>query len=276
MKRRWISAALALCYVLAGEHFETEGAWAAPAEAAANQKPNIIVILADDLGYADISAYGIHRIDTPNIDSIGNEGIKFTDGYASAPVCAPSRAGLQTGRYQERFGFEFNNGPALRDMMEGLGLAAGEITIGGRAAQEWVSYRRDRQVAPRLTRINFIRPTAVTTSSWDSCPARLPTSIRFCRAFISGTREARPTRMRPASGLDDIREGHLSQVVEGPNRTVVHNESRYLTEYWADRAVDYIHRNSGARASVLSISRTQRDARAIHGDGQVLQSLPAN
>ena len=56
------------------------------------RKPNIVVILADDLGYADISAYGIKRINTPNLDSIGNQGIKFTDAYATAPVCGPSRA----------------------------------------------------------------------------------------------------------------------------------------------------------------------------------------
>jgi arylsulfatase A-like enzyme len=82
--------------------------------------PNIILILADDLGYADISAYRIGRFDTPNIDRIGTQGVRFTDGYASAPVCGPSRAGLQTGRYQNRFGFEYNNGPAQRELAEGL------------------------------------------------------------------------------------------------------------------------------------------------------------
>jgi len=219
MKRRWISAALALCCAIAGGRFETERAWAESAQAVAGQKPNIIVILADDLGYADISAYGIHRIDTPNIDSIGNEGIKFTDGYASAPVCAPSRAGLQTGRYQDRFGFEFNNGPARRDMEEGLGLAVGEITL----ADEL----RKMSTTPAQsgsgiwgTKINSIRLTAVTTSSLGSCRARLLTSIRVCRAFIFGTRGARPTRMRPASGLNDIREGPF------------HRLSRDRTERW--------------------------------------------
>ena len=96
---------------------------------AAATRPNIIVILADDLGYADISAYKIDRFHTPNIDRIGMQGVRFTDGYATAPVCGPSRAGLMTGRYQERFGFEYNNGPAQRDSAEGLGLAVGEITI---------------------------------------------------------------------------------------------------------------------------------------------------
>ena len=93
------------------------------------RQPNIVIILADDLGYADISAYGIKRISTPNIDSIGNAGIKFTDAYATAPVCGPSRAGLNTGRYPQRTGFEYNNGPARRDLDEGLGLAQGEVTL---------------------------------------------------------------------------------------------------------------------------------------------------
>jgi hypothetical protein len=82
---------------------------------AAATRPNVIVILADDLGYADISAYKVDRFQTPNIDRIGLEGVRFTDGYASAPVCAPSRAGLMTGREQNRFGFEYNDGPAQRD-----------------------------------------------------------------------------------------------------------------------------------------------------------------
>src|SRR5688572_26110854 len=97
-----------------------------PASSVAS-RPNVIVIMADDLGYADISAYGVKRIATPNIDRIGNEGVKFTDAYAAAPVCSPSRAALQTGRYPGRYGFEYNNGPPARDVAENLGLDRGEI-----------------------------------------------------------------------------------------------------------------------------------------------------
>ncbi|HEY8538222.1 MAG TPA: sulfatase-like hydrolase/transferase, partial [Steroidobacteraceae bacterium] len=81
-----------------------ESSTSAPISQNASARPNVIVILADDLGYADISAYGIKRISTPNIDRIGDEGVKFTDAYAAAPVCAPSRAALQTGRYPGRYG----------------------------------------------------------------------------------------------------------------------------------------------------------------------------
>lgn len=81
----------------------------APALAAG--KPNIIVFLADDLGYADLGCQGCRDIPTPHIDSIATGGVRFTDGYATHPVCSPSRAGLMSGMYQHRFGFEHNSGP---------------------------------------------------------------------------------------------------------------------------------------------------------------------
>jgi len=72
------------------------------------EKPNIVVILADDLGYADLGCQGCQDIPTPHIDLIAQAGVRFTDGYATHPVCSPSRAGLMSGRYQHRFGFEYN------------------------------------------------------------------------------------------------------------------------------------------------------------------------
>src|SRR3954469_6138280 len=83
----------------------------------ANAKPpNLIVIVADDLGYADVGAQGRSKdVRTPNIDSIAANGIRFTNGYVSCPVCSPTRAGLMTGRYQQRFGHEFTPGPNAAD-----------------------------------------------------------------------------------------------------------------------------------------------------------------
>jgi arylsulfatase A-like enzyme len=74
-------------------------------------KPNIVLFFADDLGYADIGVNGCQDIPTPHIDSIAKDGVRFTDGYATHPVCSPSRAGLMSGMYQHRFGFEHNSGP---------------------------------------------------------------------------------------------------------------------------------------------------------------------
>ncbi len=72
------------------------------------QKPNIIVIIADDAGYADFGFMGSQDLETPQIDGLARDGVVFTDAHVSATVCAPSRAGLITGRYQQRFGFEAN------------------------------------------------------------------------------------------------------------------------------------------------------------------------
>ncbi|MXV51891.1 sulfatase-like hydrolase/transferase [Pedobacter sp. HMF7647] len=71
------------------------------------KRPNIVLIVADDLGYNDLSSYGNKLISTPNIDALVKEGTNFSQGYVSAPICSPSRAGLMTGRYQQRFGYEF-------------------------------------------------------------------------------------------------------------------------------------------------------------------------
>lgn len=71
------------------------------------KQPNIILIIADDLGYSDLASYGNKFVHTPNIDGLGKTGIRFTEAYTSAPICGPSRQGILTGRYQQRFGDEF-------------------------------------------------------------------------------------------------------------------------------------------------------------------------
>lgn len=98
------------------------------ADAAPTRKPNVVVLLADDLGYADLSIHGSKAVATPNIDSIARNGVRCTSGYVSCPYCSPTRAGLLTGRYQQRFGHEFN--PALlKNGGAGQGLDPREVTI---------------------------------------------------------------------------------------------------------------------------------------------------
>jgi arylsulfatase A-like enzyme len=80
------------------------------AAAAADSRPNILVIVGDDMGYADIGVHGCKDIPTPHLDGLAASGTRCNNGYVSAPYCSPSRAGLLTGRYQTRFGHEFNPG----------------------------------------------------------------------------------------------------------------------------------------------------------------------
>ena len=72
--------------------------------AKAEEKPNIVIILADDYGYGDVVCYGSERFKTPNIDALAAEGIRFTDFHSNGAVCSPTRAALLTGRYQQRTG----------------------------------------------------------------------------------------------------------------------------------------------------------------------------
>ena len=83
-------------------------AFGTPAVAhAAPDRPNIIIVLADDWGYGDLGVQGsLPDVLTPNLDRLSQQGVRFTDGYVTAPQCSPSRAGLLTGRYQQRFGFD--------------------------------------------------------------------------------------------------------------------------------------------------------------------------
>ena len=99
--------------------------------AAETKKPNILLIVADDLGYGELSIQGNPQIPTPNIDSLAKNGIRFTSGYVSGPYCSPTRAGLQTGRYQQRFGHEFNPGP-IEAAAPAFGLSLKETTIADR------------------------------------------------------------------------------------------------------------------------------------------------
>ncbi|MCI0463525.1 MAG: sulfatase [Gemmataceae bacterium] len=110
-----------------------QGFWSTQALRAeqANRRPNILVIVADDLGYADVGCHGCKDIPTPNIDSLATNGIRCTNAYVSCPVCSPTRAGLMTGRYQQRFGHEFNAGPATLAPPH-FGLPLTEVTLADR------------------------------------------------------------------------------------------------------------------------------------------------
>ncbi len=99
--------------------------------------PNLLLIVGDDMGYADVGFHSCPDIPTPNLDALAASGVRFTSGYVSGPYCSPTRAGLLTGRYQTRFGHEFNpsgggNGlplteKTIADRLQAAGYATGLV-----------------------------------------------------------------------------------------------------------------------------------------------------
>lgn len=186
---------------------------AALAEGTAPRPPNVVLILADDLGYAGIGVQGCRDIPTPHIDGVAAAGVRFTSGYVSCPVCAPTRAGLLTGRYQQRFGFEFNPGPRMR-ASERFGLPLAEKTIAERL--------KERGYATGMV------------GKWHEgfAEAMQPTRRGFDEffGFLSGAHPYLPG----GRGRDPILRG--TRAVEEPG---------YLTDAFTREAVAFIERHRG-------------------------------
>ena len=93
-----------------------------PTTTAAPPRPNVVLILADDLGWADLGVTGAGFYETPNLDNLAARGLRFTSAYAACPVCSPTRAALMTGRNPARFG--------LTDWLPGRGDRPGQAMLG--------------------------------------------------------------------------------------------------------------------------------------------------
>jgi arylsulfatase A-like enzyme len=179
-----------------------------------HRKPNIILILADDMGYADFGLQGCADIPTPHIDSLGINGVRLTNGYISCPICAPTRAGLMSGRYQQRFGFETNPGPeAYAD--EKFGLPRSEITL-----------------AERLKSVGYVTGMV---GKWHLGykPELQPTGRGFDEffGFLSGASDYLPDKRRGASRNPILRNSREVQ------------EREYLTDAFGREAVAFIERH---------------------------------
>lgn len=178
------------------------------------KQPNIIIILADDLGYNDVGYMGCEENPTPNIDEIAKNGVRFTNGYTTCPVCGPSRAGLLTGRYQNRFGFEDNPGPFRRTKETVPGIPLRETTIG--------EYFKDLGYNTALI------------GKWheENVPLRNPSRRGFDKffGFING-----------ASGyfINDNPKGSLLRGMKP-----VLSEEEYLTDAFGREATLFIERNA--------------------------------
>ncbi len=203
-------------------------------------QPNVVVILADDLGYADISTYGVKRISTPNIDRIARSGVAFTDGYSAAPVCSPSRAGLNTGRHPDRFGFEFNNGPAQRDIEQNLGIPKDEVILA--KALKGQGYHTGLIGKWHLGSNDDFYPT---NRGYDEFVGFLTGATSYINPKAPGVIVSKP---EGSEATPPARRTPPNRIVEGPGRREVDNEDRYLTEYLGERAVEYVRRNAASAA----------------------------
>ncbi len=226
----WLLAVALLSSCAGTQGDEQQGA------SAGGSKPNIVVILADDLGYADISAYGGTRISTPNIDRVAKAGIAFTDGYSAAPVCSPSRAGLNTGRHPDRFGFEYNNGPAQRDIEQNLGLPTNELTLA--KVLQGQGYHTGLVGKWHLGSNEDFYPT---NRGYDEFVGFLTGATSYIRPNAPGTIAVKP---EGSSAIPPPNRTLPNKIVEGPQKKIIENEDRYLTEYFGERAVEYIARNA--------------------------------
>ncbi len=111
--------------------------------AQAADKPNIIVILADDIGYGDLSCYGAKLVQTPNLDRLAREGRRFTDAHSPAATCTPSRRALLTGRYSWRQ----PEGAHIAPGDEAITIKPGTFTLPGMLKRGWLHDRHRRQMA---------------------------------------------------------------------------------------------------------------------------------
>jgi arylsulfatase A-like enzyme len=174
--------------------------------AADPRKPNIVFLVADDMGYADVGFNGCSDVPTPNIDAIAKGGVRFANGYVSGTYCSPTRAGLLTGRYQQRFGHEFN--PPGEGARHGLPLS--ETTI-----------------ADRLKAAGY---ATGLVGKWHlgSAPDYHPLRRGFDEffGFLSGAHPYVP--------------GHESRINRG---TRIVEEKSYLTDAIAREAVSFIDRH---------------------------------
>jgi arylsulfatase A-like enzyme len=176
-------------------------------------QPNIIIFLADDLGYADIGVNGCKDIPTPHIDSLAKNGVRFTDGYATHSVCSPSRAGLMSGRYQHRFGFEHNSGPE-RFAAENFGLPRSEPTLAERLKA--AGYATGMVGKWHIGFTEGLRPHE--------------RGFDFHYGFLSGARSYEPDNPRENDPI--IRNG-----------VVVKDEKEYLTDAFARESVAFLDRS---------------------------------
>ncbi|MDE0442451.1 MAG: sulfatase-like hydrolase/transferase [Gammaproteobacteria bacterium] len=192
------------------------------ATATAAAQPSVVVILADDLGYGDIGANGGTTIATPHIDALAARGVRLTQGYVSHPVCSPSRAGLMTGRYQQRHGWEFN--PSGRDRVAGMST--------------------EEQTIADVMRAAGYRTGLVGKWHLGSRPEHHPVNRGFDEFFgmVEGGSIYIDGDVPGVESWGSPRVGRPNKIIRGLDQEVVVEE--YLTDRFTDEAVDFIERHA--------------------------------
>jgi arylsulfatase A-like enzyme len=190
-----------------------------------NDRPNVVLILADDLGYHDVGFNGCTDIPTPNIDKIAKNGVVFTNGYVSYAVCGPSRAGIITGRYQERFGFSRN--PLLAPNDINMGLPLSEETF-----------------ADILKRSGY-HSMAIGKWHLGAHPALTPVKRGFDEffGFLDGGHQYMPESwtINDMSQVKSQYDGYKTKILRGTQPV---DEKEYLTDALSREAVQFIDRNA--------------------------------
>jgi arylsulfatase A-like enzyme len=192
--------------------------------AQSSDRPNIVLIVADDLGYSDVGFNGCSDIPTPNIDRIAAQGVRFDAGYVCFSVCSPSRAGMLTGRYPQRFGYERNvlyipDDPAM-------GLSRDEELFPGRLQQ--AGYRTTLLGKWHLGAHPDLHPLKRGFSEWYG--------------FLGGGHQYHPDSLRIKDPMQVFSE-------EGSYRTWMNRdqepekEGDYLTDALSREAANFIERN---------------------------------
>ncbi len=115
-----------------------------------DKRPNFLIIVADDMGWADVGCFGRNDVRTPAIDSLARDGMKFEQGYANSCVCTPSRVALATGRYQNRL--PIGEEEPLTATAEQVGLEPSEPTLASQLKSGGLPDLARRQVASRVAR----------------------------------------------------------------------------------------------------------------------------
>jgi len=210
------SVALASAFLLAST---------SPGRAAtAGRPPNLIVVMTDDQGYHDVGFNGCADIPTPNLDSIAHNGVRFSNGYVSYSVCSPSRAGLLTGRYQQRFGHERNPQWQPDDPHSGLPLT--ETTL-----------------ADALGKVGY---HSGIIGKWHlgANPALHPLKRGFDEffGFLGGGHRYFPEELTLTQAGQAKSESESYRMAILRDHTAV-KTTEYLTDEFSDEAVRFIERN---------------------------------